>query len=109
VGFSLGNKARKIFRLKDGDSPAQWDECVLLCGFDTLKALKETGISILLLEQNVYLAFALSDYAYVMAQGSFSPKASLPYWLSGAIFVKRTSDSSVATDPIGGRQGTANR
>ena len=37
--------------------------------FDTLKALKETGISILLVEQNVHLAFALSDYAYVMAQG----------------------------------------
>jgi branched-chain amino acid transport system ATP-binding protein len=37
--------------------------------FDTLKALKETGISILLVEQNVHLAFAISDYAYVMAQG----------------------------------------
>jgi branched-chain amino acid transport system ATP-binding protein len=37
--------------------------------FNTLKALKQTGISILLVEQNVHLAFALSDYAYVMAQG----------------------------------------
>ena len=37
--------------------------------FDTLKALKETGISILLVEQNMHLAFALCDYAYVMAQG----------------------------------------
>src|SRR5215467_11670819 len=37
--------------------------------FDTLKALKETGISILLVEQNVHLAFAISDYTHVMAQG----------------------------------------
>jgi branched-chain amino acid transport system ATP-binding protein len=37
--------------------------------FNTLKALKQTGISILLVEQNVHLAFALSDYAYVMTQG----------------------------------------
>ena len=37
--------------------------------FNTLKALKQTGISILLVEQNVHLAFALSDYAYVLAEG----------------------------------------
>jgi branched-chain amino acid transport system ATP-binding protein len=37
--------------------------------FNTLKTLKQTGISILLVEQNVHLAFAISDYAYVMAEG----------------------------------------
>ena len=37
--------------------------------FVTLKELKERGLSILLVEQNVHLAFALSDYAYVVAEG----------------------------------------
>ncbi len=37
--------------------------------FSALKVLKEGGLSILLVEQNVHLAFALSDYAYVMAEG----------------------------------------
>ena len=37
--------------------------------FDTLRRLRETGLPILLVEQNVHLAFALSDYAYVIAEG----------------------------------------
>ncbi len=37
--------------------------------FETLRALKEDGLTILLVEQNVHLAFALSDYAYVIAEG----------------------------------------
>ncbi|MGA7985269.1 MAG: ABC transporter ATP-binding protein [Burkholderiales bacterium] len=37
--------------------------------FSTLKTLKEDGLTILLVEQNVHLAFALSDYAYVIAEG----------------------------------------
>ncbi|HTQ77683.1 MAG TPA: ABC transporter ATP-binding protein [Burkholderiales bacterium] len=37
--------------------------------FATLKTLKEEGLSILLVEQNVHLAFALCDYAYVVAEG----------------------------------------
>ena len=37
--------------------------------FSTLKALKHQGLSILLVEQNVHLAFALCDYAYVIAEG----------------------------------------
>jgi branched-chain amino acid transport system ATP-binding protein len=37
--------------------------------FATLKILKDEGLSILLVEQNVHLAFALSDYAYVIAEG----------------------------------------
>jgi len=37
--------------------------------FATLAALKERGLTILLVEQNVHLAFSLSDYAYVIAEG----------------------------------------
>ena len=37
--------------------------------FMTLKRLKEGGLSILLVEQNVHLALAVSDYAYVVAEG----------------------------------------
>jgi len=37
--------------------------------FATLKALKEAGLTVLLVEQNVHLAFAVSDYAYVIADG----------------------------------------
>jgi branched-chain amino acid transport system ATP-binding protein len=37
--------------------------------FMTLKKLKEAGLTILLVEQNVHLAFAVSDYAYVLAEG----------------------------------------
>lgn len=35
----------------------------------TLKALQADGVTILLVEQNVHLALALSDYAYVIANG----------------------------------------
>ncbi len=37
--------------------------------FLTLKKLKQAGLSILLVEQNVHLALAVSDYAYVVAEG----------------------------------------
>ena len=37
--------------------------------FGTLKSLKDAGLTILLVEQNVHLAFAVSDYAYVVAEG----------------------------------------
>jgi branched-chain amino acid transport system ATP-binding protein len=37
--------------------------------FKTLKKLKEAGLTILLVEQNVHLALAVSDYAYVVAEG----------------------------------------
>ena len=36
---------------------------------ETLKALKAEGVTILLVEQNLHLALALSDYAYVIAEG----------------------------------------
>jgi branched-chain amino acid transport system ATP-binding protein len=35
----------------------------------TLKRLKEAGLTIVLVEQNVHLALAISDYAYVVAEG----------------------------------------
>jgi branched-chain amino acid transport system ATP-binding protein len=37
--------------------------------FATLKTLKREGLTILLVEQNVHLAFAICDYAYVIAEG----------------------------------------
>jgi len=37
--------------------------------FSTLQTLKSHGVTILLVEQNVHLAFALSDYAYVISEG----------------------------------------
>ncbi|MEJ2713486.1 MAG: ABC transporter ATP-binding protein [Acidihalobacter sp.] len=37
--------------------------------FATLRELKEAGLTIMLVEQNVHLALALSDYAYVLAEG----------------------------------------
>jgi len=37
--------------------------------FESLKQLKETGTTILLIEQNVQMALAVSDYGYVLAEG----------------------------------------
>ncbi len=37
--------------------------------FESLGALKELGITMLLVEQNVTMALAVSDYAYVLAEG----------------------------------------
>jgi branched-chain amino acid transport system ATP-binding protein len=37
--------------------------------FKTLNELREAGLTILLVEQNVHLALAVSDYAYVIADG----------------------------------------
>jgi branched-chain amino acid transport system ATP-binding protein len=37
--------------------------------FIALKTLKEAGLTLLLVEQNVHLALAMSDYAYVIAEG----------------------------------------
>ena len=37
--------------------------------FAALRALKDAGLTILLVEQNVHLAFAVSEQAYVMAEG----------------------------------------
>ncbi len=40
--------------------------------FLTLKTLREQGLTIVLVEQNVHLALALSDYTYVFAEGKVS-------------------------------------
>jgi len=37
--------------------------------FLTLKTLRDQGLTIVLVEQNVHLALALSDYTYVLAEG----------------------------------------
>jgi branched-chain amino acid transport system ATP-binding protein len=37
--------------------------------FESLNILKDSGITILLLEQNVQMALAISDYGYVLSQG----------------------------------------
>ncbi len=37
--------------------------------FDIIRKLKEAGLTMLLVEQNVHLALAVSDYAYVLSQG----------------------------------------
>ncbi len=37
--------------------------------FESLKQLRELGITILLVEQNVQMALAVSDYGYVLAEG----------------------------------------
>ncbi len=37
--------------------------------FQTLRTLKQEGLTLLLVEQNVQMALAVSDYAYVLAHG----------------------------------------
>jgi branched-chain amino acid transport system ATP-binding protein len=37
--------------------------------FNIIQKLKEEGITMLLVEQNVHLSLAIADYAYVMAEG----------------------------------------
>jgi branched-chain amino acid transport system ATP-binding protein len=37
--------------------------------FETLRQLKELGITLLLVEQNVQMALAISDYTFVLSQG----------------------------------------
>ncbi len=37
--------------------------------FETIQKLKEEGVTMLLVEQNVHLSLAITDYAYVLAEG----------------------------------------
>src|SRR5262245_49644882 len=65
----------------------------------TLKALNDPGMTILLVEQNVQLALALSDYAYVIAEGRRSPKDSLPRWRGDPRSGKPISDFNPCRSP----------
>jgi branched-chain amino acid transport system ATP-binding protein len=42
---------------------------LVLSLFEVLRALKSEGLTMLLVEQNVQMALAISDYAYVLADG----------------------------------------
>lgn len=44
--------------------------------FQSLKLLKDEGLTMLLVEQNVQMALAVSNYAYVLAQGRIELKGS---------------------------------
>ncbi len=37
--------------------------------FESLRLLRDSGITVLLVEQNVHMALAISDYGYVLSQG----------------------------------------
>ena len=37
--------------------------------FETLRRLRAEGLTILLVEQNIRIALAISDYAYVLSEG----------------------------------------
>lgn len=63
-GIMAEPKALMIDELSLGLAP------VLVLGlFETLNQLKDLGITLLLVEQNVQMALAVSDYAYVLSQG----------------------------------------
>ncbi len=42
---------------------------LVLSLFDSLKQLRSQGMTILLVEQNIQLALAISDYGYVIVEG----------------------------------------
>jgi branched-chain amino acid transport system ATP-binding protein len=42
---------------------------LVLALFQNLKQLRRQGLTIMLIEQNVQMALAISDYGYVLAQG----------------------------------------
>jgi branched-chain amino acid transport system ATP-binding protein len=52
--------------------------------FESLTRLKKTGLTMLLVEQNVSMALAVSDYAYVLSQGKV--------WLEGEARELRKND-----------------
>ena len=63
-GIMAAPKVLMIDELSLGLAPV-----LVLQLFETLNQLKELGITLLLVEQNVQMALAVSDYAYVISQG----------------------------------------
>jgi branched-chain amino acid transport system ATP-binding protein len=45
---------------------------LVLSLFETLNTLRDEGLTILLVEQNVHMALTVSDYAYVISEGHVS-------------------------------------
>jgi branched-chain amino acid transport system ATP-binding protein len=63
-GIMADPKVLMIDELSLGLAPV-----LVLALFDSLKKLRELGITILLVEQNVQMALAVSDYGYVLSEG----------------------------------------
>ncbi len=63
-GIMADPKVLMIDELSLGLAPV-----LVLSLFEILRQLKQLGITLLLVEQNVQMALAVSDYAYVLSQG----------------------------------------
>jgi len=63
-GIMANPKVLMIDELSLGLAPV-----LVLQLFENLRQLKDLGITLLLVEQNVQMALAISDYAYVISQG----------------------------------------
>jgi len=63
-GIMADPKVLMIDELSLGLAPV-----LVLSLFETLKQLRQLGITILLVEQNVQMALAVSDYGYVLSEG----------------------------------------
>ncbi len=63
-GIMASPKVLMIDELSLGLAPV-----LVLQLFESLKKLRDTGITVLLVEQNVKMALAVTDYAYVLSEG----------------------------------------
>lgn len=66
-GIMANPKVLMIDELSLGLAPV-----LVLTLFESLKQLRELGITILLVEQNVQMALAVSDYGFVLSEGKVS-------------------------------------